>query len=100
VLALTRCAVPADSQDGFLTVARGVLGLLAGRPGFVRGHLGRAVDRTDLWVLSTEWSGVGHYRRGLSAYDVKVAIAPLMPYVVDEPGAFEVAQTWTSTGGG
>jgi len=100
VLALTRCAVPADSQDRFLAVAREVLRLLAGRPGFVRGYLGRAVDDPELWVLSTEWSGVGHYRRGLSAYDVKVAIAPLMPYVVEEPGAFEVEQTWTAAGGG
>ena len=100
MLALARCAVPADSQDGFLAVAREVLGLLAGRPGFVRGYLGRAVDDPDLWVLSTEWSGVGHYRRGLSAYDVKVAIAPLMPYVVEEPGAFEVEQTWRAAGGG
>ena len=38
----------------------------------------------------SEWEGMGSYRRGLSAYDVKLALAPLMPFVVNEPSAYEV----------
>ncbi|MGH8892971.1 MAG: antibiotic biosynthesis monooxygenase family protein [Actinomycetes bacterium] len=89
MLALTRCRVPAEEEASFLAVARETLGLLAQRDGFRRGHIGQAIEDATLWVLSSEWDAVGPYRRGLSAYDVKVAIAPLMPYVVGEPGAYE-----------
>ena len=41
-------------------------------------------------MLSTEWENVGAYRRGLSAYDAKVALAPLMVFIVDEPSAYDV----------
>jgi hypothetical protein len=41
-------------------------------------------------VLATEWEAVGSYRRGLSSYEVKVALAPLMPYVVNAPSAYDV----------
>ena len=41
-------------------------------------------------MLSTEWDGVGAYRRSLSAYDVKVDAAPLLARGRDEPSAFEV----------
>ena len=99
MLALTRCAVPPSAEATFVAAAHATLAVLSGRPGFVRGHLGRAVDDPELWVLSTQWSGVGDYRRGLSAYDVKFAIAPLMPYVVEEPSAFAVVQTWAADGG-
>ena len=56
----------------------------------MRGHLGRAADDPTLWVLVTEWEAIGAYRRGLSSYDVKVSLAPLMTYVVAEPSAYEV----------
>jgi hypothetical protein len=38
----------------------------------------------------TEWTGVGAYRRSLSAYDVKVDAAPLLSLGRDEPSAFEL----------
>ena len=41
-------------------------------------------------MLTTEWEGVGAYRRSLSAYDVKVDAAPLLARGRDEPSAFEV----------
>lgn len=90
VLAVTRCHVPVGQDETFLAAARDVLTALAGRPGFGRGHVGRAMDDETRWVLSTEWDAVGAYRRGLSAYDVKVAFAPLMAYVVQEPSAYDV----------
>ena len=72
---------------------RDVLAALGARPGFVTGRVARAVDDDGLLVLVTEWSGAGDYRRALSGYDLKVAFADLMPYVVDEPNAYEVVDT-------
>jgi heme-degrading monooxygenase HmoA len=90
VLALTRCSVPGPERDGFLSAAREALAALSGRPGFLRGRIGRAMDDGEQWVLATEWEAVGSYRRGLSSYEVKVALAPLMPYVVNAPSAYDV----------
>ena len=90
MLAVTRCQVPPDQEDVFVTAARDVLAVLATRPGFMRGRVGRAMDDRSQWVLSTEWENVGAYRRGLSAYDSKVAFAPLMGFIADEPSAYEV----------
>ena len=63
-----------------------------GQPGFVRGRVGRVGRRTG---SARCWSPSGRGRvptaAALSAYDVKIAFAELMAYVVDEPSAFEVA---------
>ncbi len=90
MLVLTRARVPADAADAFRTAADDLLGLLSGLPGFVRGHLGRAADDPQLWVVASEWQGVGAYRRALSSYDVKMAAPAVMAYAVPEPSAFEV----------
>jgi len=90
VLAVTRCRVPSGQENVFAAAARDVLDVLGARPGFRRGWVGRAMDDQCQWVLSTEWESVGAYRRGLSAYDSKVALAPLMVFIVDEPSAYDV----------
>ena len=90
MLAVTRCLVPAEETDAFAAAAREVLDVLGARPGFGQGWVGRALDDPSRWVLSTEWDSVGAYRRGLSAYDSKVALAPLMVFIVDEPSAYDV----------
>ena len=93
MLAVTRLHVVADPTGlaGELGPRLlGVLDLLAARPGFLTGRVARSVDEPALLVLVTEWSGAGAYRRALSGYDVKVAFADLMAYVVNEPSAFEV----------
>jgi hypothetical protein len=90
VLALIRCRVPEADGDAFLVAVRATLAELAMRPGFVRGAVGRALDDGTQWVLSSEWETVGGYRRGLSAYEVKAALAPLMAYVDNAPSAFDV----------
>ncbi|HEX4816861.1 MAG TPA: antibiotic biosynthesis monooxygenase [Nonomuraea sp.] len=90
MLAVTRCVVPDAAAAHFQAVAQQVLDALSARSGFVRGRLGRAADDPALWVLVTEWEGMGAYRRGLSSYDVKLAFAALMGDVVNEPSAFEV----------
>lgn len=90
MLAVTRFAIPEDESDEFLADLRVALQTLETTRGFVRGHLGRAVDDPGLWLLATEWEGVGAYRRALSSYDVKVLAVPVMSRALDEPGAFEV----------
>ncbi len=64
--------------------------LLAARPGYVAGAVGRNLDDPTLWVLETRWANVGSYRRALSAYDVKLGAVPLLSRAIDEPSAFEV----------
>ncbi len=79
--------------DDFVPAAHEALETLAGRPGYVRGLLGRAYDDPTQWCLVTEWESVGAYRRALSAYDVRVRAAPLMAQAVLEPTAYEALAT-------
>lgn len=73
-----------------LDQGRAALEALRQRPGFIRGHLGRAADDPHWWVMVTEWSGVGAYRRALSSYAVKLATTSLFSRAVDEVSAYEV----------
>ena len=90
MLVVTRFEVPESDSDEFLEQARTALGALAVRAGYLQGRIGRAADDPTAWVMTTEWTGVGAYRRSLSPYDVKVALAPLLARGRDEPSAFEV----------
>lgn len=66
-----------------------VHGLLAQRPGYVGGEVGRATDDPSLWVLVTRWHNVGSYRRALSSYEIKANAIPLLSKAIDEPTAYE-----------
>ncbi|HUR50515.1 MAG TPA: antibiotic biosynthesis monooxygenase family protein [Mycobacteriales bacterium] len=90
VVVVSRFDVPETGAAAFEQQAGEALSSLAQRPGFLRGRLGRCLDEPGLWALVSEWDDVGSYRRGLGAYDVKLATAPLMALSVPEPGAFEV----------
>jgi len=90
VLVVTRYSVPPSDAGGFLQRARTALDALAAQRGYRSGRIGRATDDPALWVLATEWDGVGAYRRALSAYDVKVSAVPLLSQALDEPTAFEL----------
>jgi hypothetical protein len=87
---------PADGS-GFLDRAERALGAFAERPGFLRGHVGRAADDPALWTVVTEWDSVGSFRRSLSAFDVKVYAAPLLAEAVEEPSAYEVLRSAEGT---
>lgn len=90
MLVVSRFDVPESDHDSFLGQAQAALAAFAARPGYVRGRLGRSTDDPTVWVLTTEWAGVGAYRRSLSAYDVKVDAAPLLGRARIEPSAYEV----------
>jgi hypothetical protein len=71
------------------------LAILAAKPGYVGGEVGRNVDDPGLWVLTTRWENVGSYRRALGSYEGKMHIQPLMVHAVDEPSAYEVVEEGT-----
>ena len=84
-------AQPAEQFQAkqFQEQAEQALRLLAERPGFVRGSVGRATDDAHAWLLFTEWESVGAYRRGLGGYQVKLHATPLLSQAIDQPSAFE-----------
>jgi hypothetical protein len=71
------------------------LAILAAKPGWIGGDVGRNVDDPSLWVLTTRWENVGSYRRALGSYEGKMHIQPLMVHAVDEPSAYEVVEEGT-----
>jgi hypothetical protein len=104
--ASTRAAADARQLDGSRSVGRVIvvnrfrgedlreglehaLAVLAERPGYLSGTIGRNVDEPTLWLLATTWENVGSYRRALSSYDVKVAAVPMLSQAIDEPSAYE-----------
>jgi heme-degrading monooxygenase HmoA len=87
VIAISRFDSAADDAE---QRGRTVLDALSGRPGFRRGRLARAVDEPTAWVLTSEWDSVGSYRRGISAYEVKLVATTLLAEGRDEVSAFEV----------
>lgn len=90
MLVVTRYHVPAEEGAAFLADGQAVLRVLAARPGYLSGRIGRATDDPTLWVLSMQWRGVGAYRRALSAYDVRLHAVPLLARAIDEPTAYEL----------
>lgn len=76
-------------RPDFAGRARTALAVLAARPGYLRGTLGRSTDDPQAWVLLTEWANVGSYRRALGNYEVKLHATPLLAEAVDVPGGFE-----------
>ena len=96
---MTRYVVPVAESEDFLALAGRALAALSARPGCTGGRIGRAVDDTSLWTLTTTWENVGAYRRALSNTDVKLHAHPLLYRCVDEPTAFEDLVTWDPSNG-
>ena len=89
MLVLYRFAVTESGTEDFARDAEAALAALASCDGYVRGALARAVDEDETWLLSTEWIGVGAYRRALSNFQVKMS-TPLLSRALPEASGFEV----------
>jgi hypothetical protein len=89
VIVVSRFRVSEADQSVFRVDLERARETLAVQRGYVTGRIGRNVDDPELWVLTTEWAGVGAYRRALSAYDVKLAAVPTLSRALDEPSAYE-----------
>jgi quinol monooxygenase YgiN len=95
VIVVTRFRVPDVEVDNFRADLDQARRVLAERPGYVDGTVGRNVDDPELWVLTTRWQNVGAYRRALSSYDVKLHAVGLLGRALDEPSAYEVVEEGT-----
>ena len=95
MLVVSRFRVPLEEGEVFRTELAAAHAVLAERPGYVDGQIGRNVDDPTLWVLTTRWENVGAYRRALSSYEVKLNAVPLLSRAVDEPSAYEVVEPGT-----
>lgn len=90
MIVVSRFTVAEDDGAAFLARARDALEALQPTAGYRRGWVGRAADDPTVWILGTEWVGVGAYRRALSGFDVRVRVATLLAEARDEPSAFEI----------
>lgn len=90
MIASTRHTVDPADGSAFLADASHLLSVFTGSAGCLRGRLGRAVDDPAEWVMLTEWTSIGAYRRALGSLSVQAAMEPTMGSVHDEPSAFEV----------
>lgn len=90
VLVVNRFRVEPEDSEPFRRDVEAAHAVLAGRPGYVGGVVGRNLDDPTLWVLQTRWENVGSYRRALSSYDVKMSAVPLLSRALDEPSAYEL----------
>lgn len=98
MLVVTRYRVPPADAVTFRDRAHRALEVLATKPGWRGGHVGRAADDPELWVVSSEWRNVGSYRRALSSYESKLEAVPLLSLAIDEPTAFEIVSTVPAAG--
>jgi len=88
VLVVTRHR-PAEPA-AFVADAEQALRVLAAQPGFRRGELGRSPDDPTAFVLMLRWADAGSQRRGMGAFEAKVALAPVMASADADSGTFEV----------
>jgi quinol monooxygenase YgiN len=91
VLVINRFDVDEAETDAFRADLVSVHDLLATRPGYLGGQVGRNVDEPRLWVLTTTWANVGAYRRAIGSYEAKLHAVPVLSRAIDEPSAYEVA---------
>ncbi len=94
MLVVYRFAVSEGETATFSRDAETALAALASCDGYLRGGLGRALDsfgdaEDAVWMLWTEWSDVGSYRRSLSNFQVKMS-TPLLSRALPEASGFEV----------
>lgn len=91
MLVVTRLRAPQAAADlqAFRDGLDTAYAVLAARPGFLGGEVGRNIDDPSLWVLTTRWENVGSYRRAIGSYEAKMQVQPFMVHALDEPSAYE-----------
>ena len=92
MIVVNRFRVPLEQQADFRIELQRAREALAARPGHLVSRVGRNTDDPELWVLTTEWEGVGAYRRALSTYEVKLTAVPVLSRALDEPSAYEAVE--------
>lgn len=98
LLVVSRFRVDDPGRAAFLADAARAVEALAAQIGCRAASIGQSTDEPGLIAIRTEWTGVGAYRRALSAFDVKVNAIPLLSSAIDEPSAYELVHHWTPEG--
>jgi quinol monooxygenase YgiN len=98
LIVLSRFRVPAGERADFLADAAIATDTLAAQAGCRGVSIGQSTDEPDLLIIRSEWDGVGAYRRGLSAFEVKVHTVPLLSRAIDESSAYEVVRHTDASG--
>ena len=98
LLVVSRFRVGDPERAAFLADAGRAVEALTAQPGCRAASIGQSTDESGLIAIRTEWTGVGAYRRALSAFDVKVNAIPLLSAAIDEPSAYELVHHWTPEG--
>ena len=88
MIVILRFRVTPSEQAEFVERTGQAIRVLAERPGWSGGELGRNIDEPELWTLVTRWAGVGSYRRALGGYESKLHVVPLLSLAIDEPSAY------------
>lgn len=76
-------------REAWFAQMRAAFAVLAESAGFRRGWIAQATDDADLVTVTTEWDGIGAYRKALSRFEVKAQVIPLLSTAIDEPSAYE-----------
>lgn len=84
-----------EVPEEFAPAASHLLDVLSGTAGFVAGSLSRSPDDPANWLLILNWADAGSMRRGMSGYEAKVALAPVMVSAADQLSVFEPLVTRT-----
>lgn len=95
---VSRFRVREPDRPAFLVDAEAALVALTAQGGCLAAALGQSTDDPELLMIRTEWSGIGAYRRALSAFEVKVHAVPLLSRAIDEPSAYESVRAWDGSG--
>jgi quinol monooxygenase YgiN len=98
LLVVSRFRVGDAERPAFLGDAARAVEALSAQAGCLAASIGQSTDESGLIAIRTEWTGVGAYRRALSAFDVKVNAIPLLSAAIDEPSAYELVHRWTPEG--
>lgn len=98
LVVVSRFRVEGHERTRFLDDAARAMDALGAQSGCVALSLAQSTDDAELLLLRSEWSGVGAYRRALSAFDVKVNAVPLLSCAIDEPSAYEVIRDGAGAG--
>jgi hypothetical protein len=78
------------------TNAKAALVILQTQQGFIRANIIHSADESQIYVVQTDWSDVGSYRRALGSMEAKIGVWPFLAEMKDEPTAFEKLLEMTS----
>ena len=75
--------------------AKDAIKVLQARSGFIAANVFHNADSSERYLIKTDWTDVGSYRRALGSMEAKVGVWPFLANMRDEPTAFEMLIDFT-----